>query len=241
MLYYLAVITSILVIILLVSSIMNVSGADEVNRKARVNNKCDIKKQISLTDPKTGIDYIIAFCDNTCENGFPHTVNETTMMIPEGYSKDRLPATIEHEKVHLLQLKSPDLWEGWYKLLWSYTIQANVPKGMPAELIERRRYNPDTEDKPFACWRGRYWSLSIYTSKNPGSIAEVRTVWWDQETGRVSEETPPEWADFFGQQPQNENPHEMAAQMIANGAGNKNRSQDLVAIYEKHFYLNDRK
>jgi hypothetical protein len=241
MLYHLAGITSILVIILLVSSLINVEGADEVNRKARVNNNCDVKKQVSLQDPATGITYTIAFCDNTCEHGFPHTVNEAIMMIPEGYSKERLHATIEHEKIHLLQRRHPEIWKGWYKTLWSYTIQANVPTNMPPELVNKRRYNPDTNDKPFACWRGRYWSLSIYTSMNPGSIAEVRTVWWDQQTGQVSEESPPEWADFFGQQPQDEHPHEMAAQMIANGAGNKNRSQELIAVYEKHFYLKDRR
>jgi hypothetical protein len=241
MLYYLAGITSILVIILLVSSLINIAGADEVNQKARYGNKCDIKKQVSLTDPKTGIDCTIAFCDNTCEHGYPHTINETTIMIPEGYSKDRLPTTIEHEKIHLLQRRHPFVWEGWYKALWSYTIQAEPPAKMPTVLLNLRRYNPDTNDKPFACWRSRYWPLPIFTSTNPGSIAEAKTIWWDQQTGSISEEAPPEWADFFGRQPQDEHPHEMAAQMIANGAGNKNRSQELVAIYEKHFYLKDRR
>jgi len=241
MLYHLAGITSILVIVLLVSSLLNVDGADEVNRKARRNNKCNVKKQVSLQDPETEITYTIAFCDNTCENGFPHTVNETTMMIPEGYSKDRLLTTIEHEKIHLLQRRHPKIWEGWYKLLWSYTIQAEKPKDMPVELIKRRRYNPDTEEKPFACWQNRYWSVPVYTSMDPGSIAECKTVWWDQQTGQVSEEMPPEWSNFFGKQSQDEHPHEMAAQIIANGAGNKNRSQELVAIYKKHFYLKDRR
>lgn len=239
MLYHLIAISSILVIVLLISS-LNQGGADETNRKARRNNTCDIKKQVSLKDPKTGIDYSIAFCDSSCEHGYPHTINETTMMIPENYPKGRLPTTIEHEKIHLLQRRHPELWEAWYKLLWSYTIQSNQPAGMPASLVNLRRYNPDTADKPFASWKKRYWSLSTYTSANPGSIAEAKTVWWDQQTDRISDESPPGWADFFGKQPQNEHPHEMAAQMIANGAGNKNLRENLVALYEKHFYRTDR-
>jgi hypothetical protein len=239
MLYNLLGITAILAIILLVS--MNqTGGADEINRIARRYNKCDIKKQVSLKDPKTGIDYVIAFCDSTCENGYPHTINETTMMIPETYPKDRLPTTIEHEKIHLLQRRHPELWEAWYKLLWSYTLQDTPPEGMPARLLSHRRYNPDTANKPFASWKNRYWSVAIYRSGTPGSLEEADTVWWDQQTGAISQDAPPEWQDFFGKSPQDEHPHEMAAQMIANSTGNKNRRQELIAIYEKHFYRTDR-
>jgi len=111
---------------------------------------------------------------------------------------------------------------------------------MPKELLEKRRFNPDTEDKPFTCWRGRWWSIAVYTSKNPESLADTKIVWWDEKTGQITGEAPPEWSDFFGTQPQDEHPHEMAAQMIANGAGNKNLREKLMTVYEKHFYRSDR-
>jgi hypothetical protein len=234
MLYHLIAIAVILVVILLVNS--QDLGADEINRLARQGNTCEIKKQVSLKDPQTDINYTIAFCDSSCEHGYPHTVNETTMMIPESYPTERLKATIEHEKIHLLQRRYPELWEAWYTLLWQYTIQKNPPEGMPAKLLNLRRYNPDTNDKPFASWKNRYWSIAVYTSTNPGSIAEAKTIWWDQQTQATSYEAPSEWTAFFGTQPQDEHPHEMAAQIIANGAGNKNRRQELTTIYEKHFY-----
>jgi len=240
MLKYLAVFASILVIVLLVSSFSKRETAEEINAIARKGNKCDSHKQVSLQDPKTGIEYTIVFCNRTCENGYPHTINETTMMIPESYPKERLPTTVEHEKIHLLQRRNPELWQAWYKLMWSYTIQKSPPAGMPKELLEKRRFNPDTEDKPFTCWRGRWWSVPVYLSNNPGSLADTKTVWWDEQTGKISGEAPPEWSDFFGGQPQDEHPHEMAAQMIANGAGNKNLREKLMTVYEKHFYRTDR-
>ena len=240
MLYNLIGITLILVIVLLISSLSQVGGADEINHTARRNNKCDIKNQVSLQDPKTGIDYVIAFCDSTCEHGYPHTINETTIMIPESYPKDRLPTTIEHEKIHLLQRRHPELWEAWYKLLWSYTLQDSPPEGMPQRLLSRRRYNPDTNNKSFASWKNRYWSIAVYRSASPSSLEEADTIWWDQKTGTTSQNPSIEWTNFFGSQPQDEHPHEMAAQMIANGVGNKNRRQELTTIYEKHFYRTDR-
>ena len=240
MLKYLAVFASILVIVLLVSSFSKHETAEEINSIARKGNKCDSRKQVSLQDPKTGIDYTIVFCDKSCENGYPHTINKNTMMIPESHPKERLAITVEHEKIHLLQRRYPEIWEAWYKLMWSYTIQKSPPARMPKELVDKRRFNPDTEDKPFTCWRGRWWSVPVYISMNPGSLAETEIVWWDEETGQISKSAPPEWSDFFGQQPQDEHPHEMAAQMIANGAGNKNLREKLVSVYEKHFYRTDR-
>jgi hypothetical protein len=240
MLRYLAVIASILVIVLLVSSFSKHETAEEINAIARKGNKCDSHKQVSLQDPKTGIDYTIIFCDRTCEHGYPHTINEKTMMIPESHPKERLPITVEHEKIHLLQRRYPEIWEAWYKLMWSYKIQKTPPAEMPKELLEKRRFNPDTEDKPFTCWRGRWWSIAVYTSKNPESLADTKIVWWDEKTGQITGEAPPEWSDFFGTQPQDEHPHEMAAQMIANGAGNKNLREKLMTVYEKHFYRSDR-
>lgn len=230
---------SIIIVILLIRNGNKEEDSSNLNKKVREGNSCEIKKQVTLTDSKTGIEYTIAFCDDSCEDGLPHTINETTMMIPESYSKNRFTTTVEHEKIHLLQRRHPELWETWYKLLWSYTIHKAPPAKMPSSLLEKRRHNPDTEDKPFACWRGRWWSLAIYTT-NPTSLLDAKIVWWDEKTGVVSSEAPPEWSSFFGQQPQDEHPHEIAAQMIANGAGNKNLREGLVAIYEKHFYLIDR-
>lgn len=233
-------IISISVLIVLMMLMRNGNtDATNLNTKVREGNSCEIKKQVTLTDSKTGIEYTIAFCDDSCEEGLPHTINETTMMIPESYSKDRFTTTVDHEKIHLLQRRYPELWEAWYKLLWSYTIHKAPPPAMPSSLLEKRRHNPDTEDKPFACWRGRWYSLAVYNS-NPTSLLDAKTVWWDEKTGEISSEAPPEWTDFFGKQPQDEHPHEIAAQMLANGAGNKNLRERLTTVYEKHFFLNNR-
>jgi len=235
------IVAGILSLIAFIMLIRNGGTEDSsnLNKKVREGNSCEIKKQVTLTDSKTGIEYIIAFCDDSCEDGLPHTINETTMMIPESYSKNRFTTTVEHEKIHLLQRRHPELWEAWYKLLWSYTIHKAPPAMMPSSLLEKRRHNPDTEDKPFACWRNRWWSLATYTT-NPTSLLDAKIVWWDEKTGAISSEAPPEWSEFFGHQPQDEHPHEIAAQMLANGAGNKNLRERLVTIYEKHFYLNNR-
>ena len=230
---------SVLIVLIMLMRNNNTEESSNINKKVREGNSCEIKKQVTLTDSKTGIEYTIAFCDDTCENGLPHTINEITMMIPESYSKDRFTTTVEHEKIHLLQRRHPELWEAWYKLLWSYTIHKAPPITMPSSLLEKRRHNPDTEDKPFACWRDRWWSLAVYNS-NPTSLLHAKTVWWDEKTGTTSSEAPPEWTEFFGQQPQDEHPHEIAAQMIANSAGNKNLRERLTTVFEKHFYLTNR-
>ena len=158
-------------------------------------------------------------------------------MIPESYAKHRLPTTVQHEKIHLLQKKHPELWEVWYEQLWKYKLHDAPPAGMPNLLLTRRRNNPDTDGKPWSCWRDRYWSVACFTTENPQSLNDATTYWWDAETGATTIEPPPEWSEFFGLPAQDEHPHEIAAQMIANKTGNKNRIQELTTLYENHFHI----
>jgi len=213
-----------------------------INEQVRKENSCEPIKSIKLNDSKTGIQYKIVLTAESCEDGMPHTINEDTIMMPESYPENRIAVTIEHEKIHLLQRRHPIIWESWYKRLWNYTIYPEPPKDFPYDLMKRRRINPDIEDKPYARWIGKegtgWWSLAVFRSDYPSSLKDADTVWWNEKTGDQSKSPPPEWITFFGGPGQDEHPHEMAAQMIANGTGNKNRILELVKIYEFHFVKN---
>ena len=212
-----------------------------INERVRENNSCEVKRKIEMNDPQTGIHYNVIFTSDTCEDGLPHTTDKETIVIPESYPESRLKMTIDHEKIHLLQRRYPLVWETWYEKMWSYRISRTPPAGMPLELLERRRINPDIEEKSFAEWKG-WWSLAAFRSEYPSSLKDAETVWWNEKTGEQRKTPPPEWLTFFagkeGSPAQDEHPHEMAAQMIANGTGNKNRIIELVKVYEHHFVKN---
>jgi hypothetical protein len=206
-----------------------------VNDLARKGNTCEMHKSIKIDDPETGIDYEIQFVNNSCECGLPHTNDEKTIRIPNSYPKHRLQMTIEHEKIHLLQRRFPLLWETWYTKLWQMTLAHNPPVNFPEELLELRRINPDIENKPFACWKNRWWVLAVYKSRIPSSLLEARTCWWDSKNNQILYEPPEGWISFFGSPAQDEHPHEMAAQMLANYTGSSDRIKELRILYQSHF------
>jgi hypothetical protein len=210
-------------------------SASIINHKVREGNSCAINKSVSIKDPETKIQYTLAFCKDSCENGLPHTSDANTIMIPESYSKQYLVTTIQHEKIHLLQRRYPELWETWYTNLWSYRLAEEPPAEMPLALLRRRRFNPDIEYKPFAVWKDRWWSITCYMTDTPRSLTDAKTHWWDAKTGVSGLEPPPGWLEFFGAVAQDEHPHEMSAQMIANKSGNKNRILELTELYTAHF------
>ena len=66
------IVAGILSLIAFIMLIRNGGTEDSsnLNKKVREGNSCEIKKQVTLTDSKTGIEYTIAFCDDSCD-GFP--------------------------------------------------------------------------------------------------------------------------------------------------------------------------
>jgi hypothetical protein len=207
----------------------------QLNTKVREGNTCKELKRLTMIDPETGIQQIIQFVDSSCEDGLPHTSDVNTIRIPISHPKALLPTTIRHEKIHLLQRRYPELWEEWYKHLWSYSLFDKPPTGFPEELFNRRRHNPDIEEKPFACWKNRWWSIACFTSNTPHKLTDARTMWWDSQTETILRDVPEGWSDFFGKPAQDEHPHEIAAQMIANNSGNEIRIKELTQVYETHF------
>jgi hypothetical protein len=110
----------------------------------------------------------------------------------------------------------PDSWNRFYKLKWYYDIYSKPPVGLPAELIEMRRANPDTSIMPWWCWKSRYWSVPVYKNANSLRLSESIIKWWDQTTGAISIKPPDDWTAFFGEGiHQNEHPHEITAEFLS--------------------------
>jgi hypothetical protein len=245
MLEWLLALVILFLVIIIIVFFQNLETSS-INEQVRKSNSCEPKNVIKLNDSKTGIQYKIVITADSCEDGMPHTINEDTIMMPESYPEHRVAVTIEHEKIHLLQRRYPIIWESWYEKLWRYTIYADPPAEFPHDLIKRRRINPDIENKPYARWIDKegtgWWSLAVFRSEFPSSLKDAETVWWNEKTGEQRQTPPPEWITFFGgasgAPAQDEHPHEMAAQMIANSTGNKNRILELVKVYEYHFVKN---
>lgn len=215
------------------------SSCDSVNFIARKGNSCSVKKVIQMPADRVGSQpYKIEIVDSSCESGLPHTINAETIRMPEGYSQERWATTVEHEKIHLLQRQHPHLWALWYEKLWNFRITNMAPASdprIPQELLKKRRQNPDIEHKPYAVWKNRYWSFAAFTSDKPTSLLEAKTVWWDQETGEILTGAPPGFSEFFGSPAQDEHPHEIAAQMLANDSGNPERIKELKLLFNAHF------
>jgi len=153
----------------------------------------------------------------SCENGMPHTRDENIIAIPNGFSEIRLPKTIEHEKIHLHQRRSQKDWIKFYKKYWNYEIFKQPPLSLPKELTEMKRANPDTNDAPFACWKGKWWSVPVYYSTTDLKFRNCIVKWWNSKTNKIHSEAPDDWLSFFGQKvSQAEHPHEISAVYIAN-------------------------
>ena len=152
----------------------------------------------------------------SCEQGLPHTRAIDVIAIPENFPGNLLPSTLDHEKIHLLQRQMPDSWARFYKLAWEYDLYTQPPQGMPSELIELRRSNPDTADSPWCSWRSRWWSIPVYKARDELSLKSAPIKWWDQQTKTLRNTPPEEWVQFFGEEVhQNEHPHEIAAEYLA--------------------------
>jgi hypothetical protein len=185
----------------------------EYDKKARLSADC---KPIYKVHRKMGQQSVWVWTvPESCEQGLPHTRGIDVIAIPENYPKEQLPPLMDHEYIHILQRLMPESWARFYRIKWFYNIYNSAPVGMPQELIELRRANPDTANEPYACWKSRWWPIAVYPSKTDLSLRKAYVKWWDQETGVVKKMPPEDWTAFFGVINQSEHPHEISAEYLS--------------------------
>lgn len=186
----------------------------DLDKAARIGADCS---PINKIQRKMGDQTVwIWTVPKTCEQGLPHTRAIDVIAIPENYSLERLPSTLDHERIHLLQRQMPGAWARFYKLSWDYDLYTAPPVGMPSELIEMRRSNPDTAAEPWCCWRSHWWPVAVYSSPTNLSLKDAQIKWWDSEMGIASTTPPEEWIRFFGTSVhQLEHPHEITAEYLS--------------------------
>jgi hypothetical protein len=180
--------------------------------RPRVHDECHILERKSLADGS-----VLEIVNDECKEGMPHTTTADTIRMTRAVHKSsRYEAIMVHERVHLDQKQRPDYWRDLVKRIWSYEIFVDPPSGIPSEWVQRRRPNPDTDQAPWAVWRGRYVFFAAFNADRRLKTASVLV--WDTETGRLVD-IPPEWRRLFTSDDklphQYEHPYELAAEFIA--------------------------
>jgi hypothetical protein len=154
----------------------------------------------------------------SCEDGMAHTRIGERIYIPDNISSTIRFDTIRHELIHVYQRRNPKSWAKFYQRNWSFVLATEPPHGLPKELIDARRSNPDTWDPAmggaWSCWMGRWWPVSIYRDPVNPRLRDADTVFWDSWRRETFKEPPHGWTAFFGTPGQDEHPHEISATMI---------------------------
>ena len=200
---------------------------------ARRNQFCKVLETIPYTISKKEV--VFEIMDESCESGMPHTTDVKTIRLPESLWKlrdsDRFKQVLRHEMIHLLQRRSSTAWRVQYKK-WGYTIQKDPPAGIPIDILECVRFNPDVADAPWAIFEDRYVTVACYKSITNPQLRETEIVIWDLKLGKRVESMPESWpwgqSSPLAQQGekvdpavkksgshQAEHPHELSAEMAA--------------------------
>ena len=152
-----------------------------------------------------------------CEDGMAHTRPGDRIYIPDTINTVMRSDTIRHELVHVYQRRNPEAWKTFYRRSWSYEIFMDPPDGLPQELIDGRRANPDTANDmggPWACWMRRWWTIPIYKDNYNPRLRDIKVMFWDSWKKGLTEVPPSEWTAFFGTPGQSEHPNEIAACLL---------------------------
>jgi hypothetical protein len=157
---------------------------------------------------------------NKLENEFPHT-HQDIIFIPLGLinSTQNNRITLVHEKVHVFQKHSPEIFEDLYENYWHFKkISGEFLTKLPFDI----RSNPDTLDNN---WLFTYGGVNIVMlvrypadGKGVGGITDVEYIGYDIDTGnsrKLSEI--PQVMDFFGTGggANYYHPYEISADMIS--------------------------
>ena len=197
--------------------------AEAAQRNARARRGADCVPLRRVLDPKGAPpNTTLTIVPDSCEGGLPHTVDAHTVAMPARFREEDVEAVMPHEGVHLRQRRAPRTWARVYATAWGAELRPEgPPPGLPTRLRARRRFNPDTAAAPWWVWRGRWWPVPQFAEEDTPSVPRAVVAWWDASTGAVHEGTPPpEWRAFFGEDlRQPEHPAEIAAEMVADGAG----------------------
>lgn len=179
----------------------------------RNSDDCIVIRRIQTTDG------VIEIVNDMCKEGLPHTTGPNTIRMTErAYATEAKHNTLTHERIHLDQKRRPEAWSEFYKRHWNYRLHLTPPATIPAELVARRRPNPDTDAAPWAVWRDRYVFFPVYADMCTPSLKQAEVIVWDTKLRRRVA-IPSEWRDEFcisNTCPnQYEHPHELAAEYIA--------------------------
>ena len=158
---------------------------------------------------------------NGLENNFPHTHHDI-IFLPFGLinSTQNNRITLVHEKVHVFQKQSPEIFDDLYENYWHFKkISGEFLTKLPFDT----RSNPDTLDNN---WLFTYGGANIvmlvrYADKGSGSrgdITDVEYIGYDIATGTSRKLTEiPQVMDFFGNNSGTNyyHPYEISADMIS--------------------------
>jgi len=183
------------------------------DRAARRGNSC---APLYIEEGPDGT--TIEIVSKSCEGEMPHTKEGDRIVMPDTLPDPLKAEVLAHELVHIYQRRYAVAWTDFYKREWAFTFYQGPPAAMPPSVWQARRSNPDTWNPasggPWPVWMNRWWPVSVYTNPQMPTLRASKTVWWDDQAGRVLTEAPEEWTAFFGRQSQDEHPHELAAVMI---------------------------
>jgi len=174
-----------------------------------------VKKQIPPTTAPWPSGQIV-WMDSDCDNNLPHTRPPNLICL----SKDINPASIDsivlHERVHVSQRLHSSEWAKIFRDYWSMTQWDGV---IPADILLRRRLNPDIIIAPMFIWKKDWVPFAMFKSLTMPDLTDVDIVWWQQSTRTLHRQAPPEWEDFFGPvHSGHEHPFELSAYLIQNSS-----------------------
>lgn len=206
-----------------------VSGRNTANKMARrypyyvsPNNQArDFQQAIEVKIPLDGKPINIVFLDPRVDGGMPHTRGKHGVAFPDhvALSGGSLPrGTFQHEMVHISQKQYPDRWWKWYYVYWDIQPLEAI-EDIPRRWRDRCRQNPDTLDRPYVVWKGRYVPMTVFANELSPDLKVCKRGFWDLEAQMWLWEAPSGWTQLVGVGFNDEHPHEIIAHWIDGSAG----------------------
>lgn len=160
----------------------------------------------------------VVWMDSDCDNNLPHTRPPNLICLSKNIAQSSLESIVLHERVHVSQrLHSSE----WAKLFRDYWSMDQWDGEIPADILLRRRINPDIIIAPLFIWKKNYVPLALFNSLTMPDLHNVDIVWWHPSSRTLQRQSPPGWEDFFGTiHSGHEHPFEMSAYLVQNDSNN---------------------